>query len=236
MREKVSCFLVPPRLACLVAAALILFTACGRNASAVREQPIPVSSFSSDELNWPAKLEGAQPLQPGEVEVRKAVERVFGSDVEVENHAAFLAGDFNGDDSEDLVVAVRPIKEKLSQLNDQLANWTIQDPRHTYIRAVEKSVDRPPAAPVRQVIRPGERLLAVLHGYSAAGWRNPMARQAYLLRGACGQALRLQQPSPALLRDFGSFPSRRDVIEEQLGEVKGVLYWTGAAYAWHAEK
>ena len=236
MREKLSCFLVPRHLACLLAAAAISFTACGRNASGVREQPIPVSSFSGDELNWPAKLEGAQPLQPGEVEVRKAVERVFGSNVEVENHVAFLAGDFNGDGSEDLIVAVRPIKEKLPQLNDHLANWTIQDTRHAYIRSVEKSVDRPPPTPVGQVIRPGERLLAVLHGYSAAGWRDPMARQAYLLRGASGQALRLQQPSPALLRDFGSFPSRRDVIAEQLGEVKGVLYWTGAAYAWHVEK
>lgn len=94
----------------------------------------------------------------------------------------------------------------------------------------------PPTIPKAQKIHPGEKLLAVIHGFGLAGWRDSMARQAYLLRGAAGISTRVNEASALLIHDFGVFPSRRDVIAERLGETVGVVYWTGATYAWHTER
>jgi hypothetical protein len=48
--------------------------------------------------------------------------------------------------------------------------------------------------------------------------------------------LQVVKPSSELAKDFGEFPSERDVIAENLSGKYGVIYWTGAAYAWHVER
>jgi hypothetical protein len=88
--------------------------------------------------------------------------------------------DFNGDGSEDVAVVASPRSALLSTVNAPLANWTIQDPLG------------PPgvgagAKPARPTLRLGDTLLAVVHGAGAGGWRDPEARQAYLLCSGAGR-------------------------------------------------
>ncbi len=218
-----------------VAAGCLLLVGCGQEASGARERAIAPSTVSNAELSWPSRLPSGRTLAPNEAEVRNALRRVFGSEVELQDPIEFVAGDFNGDESEDLAAIVHPLQDKLPDLNNTLANWTIQNPRRAYIAPHGHSVVTPPPIPSRQVIRRGDVLVAVLHGYGPGGWRDPASRQAYLLRESAGTKLKAKEPSPSLLHDFGTFPSRRDVISEQLGEMQGVIYWTGATYAWHTE-
>lgn len=209
------------------------------SSSGARERAIPLSvSVSEHDASWgqASQFLAANAL-PKEQEVRDAVQRVFAEDVRlVGGHGGFVAGDFNGDDAQDLAVEVVPSQAKLAELNDCLANWIIQDPRHAYVPPKARSVVVPPTIPKPQKIQAGERLLVVIHGYGPRGWRDPMARQAYLLRGAAGTSMRVTEPSDLLMHDFGALPSRRDVIAEKLGQAAGVIYWTGATYAWHAER
>jgi hypothetical protein len=223
-----------------VGLALLLFTllGCGPSASGVRERPIAVADSASEADVSPQRPGASQIAPPTDREVRDTIQRLFGDDVVVDRRpgARFVAGDFNGDASQDLVIAVKPVNEKLSDINNDVANWIIQDPRRTYVAPKNKGVIVPPPMPKPEKVRPGETLLAVIHGYGVAGWRDPMARQAYLLRESAGTGLRISQPSQKLIRDFGVFPSSRDVLAENLRGSLGVLYWTGAAYAWHPEK
>jgi hypothetical protein len=218
-----------------VALLLCMLPGCSSSAG-VRERPIPLSQ-SNATAHEPAPSKPAQNAPPTDPEVRTAIQRLFGDDVQPESNPGvrFAAGDFNGDASQDLLVAVKPVKEKLPELNSDLANWTIQNPQHTHIPQNRQGVAAEPPPQQPQKVRAGEALLAVIHGYGPAGWRDPMARQAYLLRQAAGTEFRVSQPSKKLIHDFGAFPSARDVLAENLEGSTGVLYWTGAAYAWHKE-
>lgn len=235
---NIQCFF--PVRALIPLGLTLLFTSagCGPSAGSARERPIAVGDVTSA-ADVPSHSLGAPPsAPPTDQEVRDAVQRVFAGYVLVDRHSGvhFVAGDFNGDDSQDLLVMVTPVKEKLSDINSEVANWIIQDPQHIYVPPKNKRVVVPPPPPKPERVRSGETLLAVIHGYGPAGWRDPMARQAYLLRGAAGTSFRVSQPSQKLIRDFGVFPSSRDVLAENLRGSAGVLYWTGAAYAWHPEK
>jgi len=93
-----------------------------------------------------------------------------------------------------------------------------------------------PPSPKPEKVRAGETLLVVVHGYGPKGWRDPLAGQTYVLMQAAGKMLQVVKPSSELAKDFGEFPSERDVIAENLSGKYGVIYWTGAAYAWHVER
>jgi hypothetical protein len=221
---------------------LVLFLFCGHsacNSDATRvEKPI-VAKTSRTNTETGATSPAAEAAMPaGPEDVQQAVHRVFGEDVVIVggDKAIFVTGDFNGDGYQDLLVLVRPANNKLAEINDELANWIIQNPRHTYVPPRNRKVVLLPPPPKPEKVRPGEPLLAVIHGYGSAGWRNPIARQAYLLREATGKSLRVAQPSEKLRQDFGRFPSTRDLIAEDLGGINGVLYWTGAGYGWHSEQ
>jgi len=148
------------------------------------------------------------PPAPGEASA--ALRRVFGETVSPPD-AAF-AGDFNGDGSQDLAVVVRGTK--LPELNEELANWIVQDAQDATARAHVAS---------------GDVLLAVIHGYGAPGWRNPEARQAYLVRNAVGADMRVKHvEGVAASRDT---PSRRfDVLLGRWPDGEAVVRWTGARY------
>ena len=179
-----------------------------------------------------SSLGASLPASPEDVQ--RAVAPGFGDAVAVDGKVPiFVTGDSNGDRSQDLMVVVRPVGTRLPDINDELANWIIQNPRLAYVPPRSKSVIIFPPTPKPQKVQAGEPLLAVIHGFGAAGWRNPIARQAYLLRQAAGRSHQVAEPSEKLRQDFGRFPSPRQVIAENLGGTRGVLYWTGAAYAWH---
>ncbi len=148
------------------------------------------------------------PAPPKARDVRAAIERVFGKAVTVDPARA-AAGDFNGDDSEDLAVAARAAPAMLEQVNHDLANWTLQDaaaPR-----------------PARVTVAREDTLLAVVHGYGAAGWRDPQARQSYLVRHGAAR--------PRVARDAHGLA---DVLVDDAPGHPGFLYWSGARYVWTA--
>jgi len=148
----------------------------------------------------------------------------------------FVIGDFNGDGSQDIVVVVKPGKGMLPELNSEYSNWIREDPFEVGKLAAH--------APDRQLIKKRkptvvnahDNLLAVIHGYQAAGWRDPKATQTYLLKNAVGEKLSMESPE-SLLSDTANrqqLPAiRGDVIRETLSGNPGFLYWTGARYAWH---
>jgi len=76
----------------------------------------------------------------------------------------FLVGDFNGDNSEDIAITVKPAKGKLSELNGEYVNWIVEDPRQVHHSPEQK----------KQPVTVGrdDLLLAVIHGYEREGWRS----------------------------------------------------------------
>jgi len=216
----------------------ITLLGCGPSPERAAESPIPKQPLPADTASQTfTQKSGLLPPKPTAQEVQQAVARVFGSTVNVDNHTpdSFVAGDFNGDDSIDLAVLVKPAPLRLSEINSSLANWIIQDPHRSFIPPKNQTVVILPPRTEPEHVRSGQLLLAVIHGFGKDGWRDSRARQAYLLSNAAGDALASARPSQSLQRDFGVFSSQRDVIAEYLGSTYGVVYWTGAAYAWHPE-
>lgn len=220
----------------LVIATAGLF-ACGPGANRVTEKPIPSATLETTTVTAPRSSH--PPLSPPTAkDVQEAVHRVFADAVLVldQQNPRFLSADFNGDNSPDLIVEVKVPPAKLADINDELANWTIQNPVTAYVPPGNQKVVKLPPVPKPEQVRAGETLLAVIHGYGSAGWRDNLARQAYLLRNAAGSSRAVEQPSPSLLHDVGAFPSPRQVVAQDLRGQRGVLYWTGATYAWHPER
>ncbi|HKQ62603.1 MAG TPA: hypothetical protein VJS92_15040, partial [Candidatus Polarisedimenticolaceae bacterium] len=158
-------------------------------------------------------------------EAAAAVARVFGPNVRLETgpRAVLLVGDFNGDRTPDLAVSVLPASTAaLAALNHPLANWIVEN-------AVERVHARAVAPPPR--IEAQDRLLAVIHGYGATGWRNPAARQAYLVRDALGDAPSVA-PTASVLRAPPGVETIGHVIRETRDGRAGYLFWSGARYVW----
>jgi len=176
-----------------------------------------------------ALLPDFRPPQPSEVAA--VMERAFPGAVppEAVRTDSALTGDFNGDSSPDLVVPARPLAERLPVINGDLANWTLQDPSTPRLGPEPD----PSAAPV--VVGKDDMLLAVVHGHGAGGWRNPDARQAYLLKVSLEGKINVENKLAFLaqaVRSRRRVPYLRgDLISEVGG--RRFLYWTGARYTWH---
>ena len=170
---------------------------------------------------------------PREREVTQALRRVFGGALLMDSSAnsRFLVGDFNGDDSPDLVVVVRPRAGGLSVVNSELANWIVTDPHKTALPPAGARVARLPSRTSRELVQADEQLVAVIHGFGPAGWRDPNARQAYLLRKVAGQAMSLHPVQP-LEFPRNALISHSQAIHETVAGQAGALYWTGFNYRW----
>jgi len=177
-----------------------------------------------------AKSEPAAPPNPDEVQ--NAVSRIFDkvASAELSRKPAFMVGDFNGDGSEDLVVWIKPNEGQLGEINNELANWVLEDPKNVTPRKT-----KPPAAPTRVHAEKDEILLAVIHGADNQGWRNPEAKQTYLLKNDGATKITWQS-----LKDLQGTSDRQklpllrgDAINETINGKTGIIYWTGAKYAWH---
>jgi hypothetical protein len=181
--------------------------------------PKPVAAPSAEPTYKPGP-------QPTEAEVREVIVRNYKDAVVIDNTQStpFLTGDFNGDDSEDVAVVVKPGKGKLPELNSEYSNWILEDPHQ---RPPEKQNVRP--RPIS--VQGNDVLLAVIHGHERDGWRNALATQTYLLRNAVGREFVTQRAGQL---DDKTVPRLRgDVIREKLDGTEGIIYWTGAKYAWH---
>jgi hypothetical protein len=182
----------------------------------------------AEEAGSPASPHPALP-SPSPGQVRAALERVFGDALTVATDGSlYCVADLNGDGSEDLAATAAPRGGRLAEINDPFANWTIQDAEHP-----------PPvdggARPSPPAAKPGDVLLAIVHGHGALGWRDREARQAYLVRGGIDLPCRPGRPAElAALSPGASLPRLvGDVLLEAGGRSGRFLYWTGARYLRH---
>jgi len=201
-------------------------------------QPTPITS-SSPAPSFPA-LAQATPAQTSENrspktdEVADAVARVFANAVNLDqNHPSpFLVGDFNGDGSQDIAVITKANGEALGDINNELSNWTLEDPKEIPIPGTPAANQLTRAKAVK--VDKSDVLLAIIHGVGPQGWRNREARQTYLLKNAVGTGAEVQ--SAAALRRSSPKqnlpPLRGDAIAEAINGRRGLLFWTGASYAW----
>jgi len=177
----------------------------------------------------------APPAPPPQLdEVRSAMTRVFAKTAEPEtsNAMAFVAGDFNGDGSTDLAVITKVSATSLKEINNELANWLLEDPRSVPVPGTEAASGGAPPKPVHA--EAGDTLLAIIHGVGAKGWRNPEAKQTFLLKNAVGSNMTVLS-----VKDLAASkgrpklpPLRGDTISETVNGKSGMLFWTGAKYAW----
>jgi hypothetical protein len=197
------------------------------------EKPIAVSKPS------PTAAAAATPIPklppPTKAEVEAAFHRVFGDNLvaNIADSQFFIVGDFNGDESEDIAIIARPARGKLDDINSEFANWIIQDADKAFIPPPSaKKVTLPPIQE-RPQIQTDEEVLAIIHGYGPQGWRNPEARQAYLIKHAAatfaGTAPSISQKAIRAMH----LPVQTEIIQEVRNNKKGFLFWTGGLYAWH---
>jgi hypothetical protein len=185
--------------------------------------------------NTPSPPASATVEPPKPAEIKNVVSRVFekAADPELSRDPSFVTGDFNGDGSEDLAVFVKPGAESLAEINNELANWVLEDPHYNAIQDA-KTVRPAVLKPAR--VEKNETLLAIIHGVGAEGWRNPDARQTFLLKNAVAGKMTFE--SFRTLRERRAkqkLPDLRgDAIGETIGGTSGLLYWNGAKYSWYA--
>jgi len=181
--------------------------------------------------NVPAKLPPPKPT-----EINDAVTRIFrkAATSDINSRQSFVVGDFNGDGSEDIAVVVKPDEASLSEINSEVANWTLEDPGNV---AIPGPNARPAMAGKPVHAEKGNTLLAIIHGVGPQGWRNSEARQSYLLKNGAGSDMVVQ--TAARLRsakDKAKLPPLLgDAIQETIGGRSGLLFWTGAKYAWYSK-
>jgi hypothetical protein len=239
-----------PLLYLLIFAVQVFSIACNSSErsgkSAQRAAPNTSSTPSQVEMT-PAAVPETAPEEtsaallelppPKPEEVSRAVARVYRDAVAIDasRPPGYVVGDFNGDGSQDIAVVVRPAKGKLEEINSEVANWIMEDPRKVALPDPHKSVQPLPPRPTPVKADADDLLLTIIHGYKQEGWRNPAAQQAYMLYDAVGNSM-----SPVPLKELQRATKNKselsksgDVIKETLDGEQGFLYWTGAKYAWH---
>ncbi|HVH85944.1 MAG TPA: hypothetical protein VM912_04415, partial [Terriglobales bacterium] len=82
----------------------------------------------------------------------------------------------------------------------------------------------------RAIVGANELLIAIIHGYGAEGWRNPQARQAYLVRNGGSAPLRAI-PAPGHVEGAPISISHSQIICAE-SKRPGFLFWTGSQYGW----
>lgn len=176
---------------------------------------------------------------PTVAEAKDALERVYRGAVVVGEPPSlwFVTGDFNGDGSEDIAIAVTP-QAKLEEINSEFANWIVADPKKAAVFDSKKSAQSLPAGRGPARVEQSEKLLAIIHGNRPKGWRDRDATQSYLLKVAPGSGMRvmpLKNFPPALkVRERGA-NSRADIILGTLNGRPGFLYWSPGKYAWQEQ-
>lgn len=177
----------------------------------------------------PDRPQQASQLPPPELNaVQDAVKRVFKDNVLIDTsrNPSFFAGDFNGDLSQDVAVILKPVPEKLAELNEEFPTWILRDPL----------AENEPRVP-RLRLGTNDVLLAVIHGYGANGWRDPQATQTYLLKNVVGSGMKVELAKAATDNEGKKMPRLLgDVIGEVLRNTPGYLYFASATYSWYDPK
>ena len=168
----------------------------------------------------PLLLEGS--VSP--LDVQQALGRVFRGAAALSGSAVPVSGDFNGDGIPDLALVVRPEPDALEAFNSPVPSWILEDP---WARGT-------PFHPSR--VEQGAILLAVIHGFGDRGWRDPEARQTYLLKGIAPRGLRARPLRPSdIVGPRSRADTNGDALEVETPRERGIVYWDGASYAYRAE-
>jgi hypothetical protein len=190
----------------------------------LQPKPISMPSLPTVAQGTPTPAPAKQIVQPTTEEVNDVVARVFNKAVTVDsNYApAVLVGDFNGDGSEDIAIAMKPNPDALAEINGEFANWSLED-----VKQAERAAKPTPVKAERT-----DTLIAIIHGVGAKGWRNPEARQTFLLRNAAGTKPVVEPAEKASASNTSRTPAPRgDVISETINGHRGLIYWNGARYS-----
>lgn len=196
-------------------------TACSTAPKQVVEVP---PSQPSTPTPTPVRIDVPQTAKLSEVQ--DAVKRVFkdAAVVHTSYQPTFLAGDFNGDASQDIAVIIKPAK--LDEMNQDLPPWLVREPRSN--------------KPLTQHLKiaKDEVLLAVIHGYGTNDWRDPEATQTFLLKNVVGNDLQVENPKVFAKENSGRKLPRPqgDLIEQTLNGTHGYLYYARATYSWYDPK
>ncbi len=223
---------------------LTLFWTTGCSTPQKSAEPQPISISSSPAPAFPALAQAtATPSQTsttpspvGAEEIAQALARIFDKSATVDDHRspAFVVGDFNGDGAQDLAVITRTSETALPEINNELANWTLEDP-HDVANPAQPNA---PGARTKTVkAGANDQLLAIIHGVGQAGWRNPEARQTFLLKNVAGTEVAVQ--AAARMREMSSGTNvvpRGDAITSTFKGRRGLIFWTGAKYAWAPQR
>jgi len=208
-------------MAVLVGASCFVCGCAKREQPKQQEPPAPTEAALSRQLSQfsPPKLS----------QVQEAVKRVFkeAALIDSSHNPNFIEGYFNGDDSQDIAIILKPAPGKLSEMNEDSPPWILRDLR----------MPAQPGMPSPRITR-NEVLLAVIHGYGPDGWRDPQATQTYLLKNAVGSDVRMHSKSEFLTENQSKKLPRLfgDLIGEVLQGRSGYLYFAEATYSWYDPK
>lgn len=229
----------------IICVATVVSLTCGCSKSleqskSAEPEPHPVTNSTLPPLIVSARPTATPTVTPGNpsppktVEIDEALARVFAKAAKMDPTQApsFVLGDFNGDGAEDIAIWARANPDSLTEINNELANWTLEDPKQVPIPGTKAAlqVTRPKAISAEK----GELLIAIVHGVGAQGWRNHEARQAFLLRNTGGATHQVQSARQLKeMKPSSSLPPLTgDVILETISGRQGIIFWTGAKYAW----
>jgi hypothetical protein len=211
---------------CLAALVLACWfvSGCHRSNQPAVEAPPAVQPALAAE---PVQLPKLSP--PGLLEVQTAVKRVFrdAAVIDTSRSPNFMAGDFNGDLSQDILVVLRVTPGKLAVMNEEFPAWMLRDPF---------ALDR--AGVPRLRVAENDVLVAVIHGYGANDWRDPLATQTFLLKNSAGAGMAVHNAKEVLSANSGRKVPRLhgDLIGAVLQGSPGYLYYAGDTYAWYDPK
>lgn len=224
-----------------------LFGCAKPPAQPVAEQP--VAPQASETVSQPPQAKEMPEPPPAKLrEVDGAVKRVFKNSVVIDpgHQPSFLVGDFNGDQSQDLAVILKPADGKLSELNQEYPNWIAREPIKDALLPKSKALAQPvagsssnPAAGQTIRFEQSDVLLAIIHGSGPKGWRDPEATQTHLLRDVVGANIRILPVKAAFnaYKGIRPFPTiHGDLIQQTLLGQSGFLHFTGGIYGWYDPK
>ncbi len=125
-----------------------------------------------------------------------------------------------------------PTTDKI-EAKETLANWILEDPRNVPLAGQRPELHSVSGKPAKA--QKGDSLLAILHGVGQQGWRDAEARQAFLLKNGVGKNMMIQS-SHELQNDRSKTlpPLKGDAIRQTIGGKSGLVFWTGAKYAWYS--
>jgi hypothetical protein len=218
----------------ILVCALSVLIGCSKSEKSFAEAPPPKVTAEAPPLAVTAPPE--QPRQmpklppPQFNEVQEAVKRVFKEAVFVDTNLkpAFIVGDFNGDFSQDIAVALKPAADRLPELNEEFATWMLRD--------LGGTSDQPGSPRLR--VAANDKLLAIIHGHDVNGWRDNQATQTYLLKNAAHSGMEAYSAKEfaAAYRGRNQPQLRGDVVGQEIGGKLSCIYYSGATYSWYDPK